>query len=146
MSSQLQTKIKNFIDSHKTNVAAFERQAGLKTNVARNILRGQSKQPTGETLNAIAKAMGCTMDDLLNNTDTQILARASTASPIIEYPEILVDSLQCILDISKENKLSLTVQQILLMLGEVYTYSIKKSPPQVDADFVKWFLNYRRNG
>ena len=64
----LQQKIQNYITTHKLSVAGFERDAGLKTNVVRNILRGQSKRPTGETLQAIARMMECTVQDLLNKT------------------------------------------------------------------------------
>ena len=32
------------------------------------------------------------------------------------------------------------MKQILLLLEEIYDFSIQKNPPQVDSDFVEWFV------
>ncbi len=143
MESFLQKRIKNYLDATGLSIAALERKAGLKINVARNILQGQSKRPTAETLQAIANVMECTVQDLLG-----VKKERFTSDPLktiddsipVENPDLLGSSLQCILKITKNNEYTLTLQQMLLILGEVYTYSVKKESPKIDMDFVEWFI------
>ena len=148
MQTVLQKRLRNYLDSTGLSVAALERQAGLRINVARNILRGQSKKPTAETLQAISSVMGCTVADLLGvKRDVFPLENSlrheqtrTEPSPMVENPEIFKDALATILSVSQEEECPLTVDQALLILGEVYTYSVKKPLPQIDRDFIKWFM------
>ena len=143
MESFLQKRIKNYLDATGLSISALERKAGLKINVARNILRGQSKRPTAGTLQAIASAMECTVQDLLGvkkETFGSETRRPVDSSFVVENSEMLVESLQCILKIAKNNDCKFTLQEVLLILGEVYTYSMKKNSPQIDKDFAEWFI------
>jgi transcriptional regulator with XRE-family HTH domain len=65
MASTLQMKIQDYLDRNYLSMKAMERKAGVKVNTVRNILRGQSKRPSGETLHALAKILECTVYDLL---------------------------------------------------------------------------------
>lgn len=143
MESFLQRRIKNYLDATGLSVSALERQAGLKINVARNILRGQSKKPSAETLQAIANVMECSVQDLLGikkESFTSSMRPPDDGSPLVESPEILNEALQCTLKIIKENGYNITVKQTLAIVEEVYAYSMKKSPPHVEVDFVEWFI------
>lgn len=143
MESFLQRRIKNYLDATGLSVSALERQAGLKINVARNILRGQSKRPTAETLQAIANVMECTVQDLLGvkkESFASSMRPPDDGSPLVEYPEILIESLQCTLKIIRENDYKITVKQSLAIVEEVYAYSMKKSPPHLEVDFAEWFI------
>ena len=133
----LQQKIQNHITTHKFSVAGFERNAGLKTNVVRNILRGQSKRPTGETLQAIARMMRCTVQDLLNGKFDSF---ADLSSSILEHPELLVKALQATLKTAETHKHTLKIKQALLIAEQVYGFSLKKNPPMVDESFVEWLF------
>ena len=143
MASFLQNRIQNYLDATGLSVSALERKAGLKINVARNILRGQSKKPTAETLQAIANAMECTIQDLLGVQkevfSSQVKHPVET-SLLLEHPEILNEALQCISQVLQEGHYKLTVKQTLLLLEEVYAYTIKKQPLKVDPDFIEWFV------
>lgn len=142
MESFLQRRIKNYLDATGLSVSALERKAGLKINVARNILSGQSKKPNAETLQAIANVMECTVQDLLGVKKESFASNMrplDDGSPLLEYPQILNESLQCTLQIIRENDYKLTVKQTLTIVEEVYAYSMKKSPPHIEKDFVEWF-------
>ena len=143
MESFLQQRIRNYLDATGLSISALERKAGLRINVARNILRGQSKRPTAETLHAIANAMECTVQDLLGvqkEVFPSQVKRPAESGLFLESPEALNESLQCILKVIQENNYKLTVKQTLLLLEEVYAYTLKKTPPKVDPDFVEWFV------
>ncbi len=143
MENALQKKIKTYLEINHVSIASLERQAGLKANVVRNILRGLSKRPTGETLRAIGSVMGCTVEDLMGSK-MEIPKREGTsfseAGILLEKPELLEKSLHSVLKIMKEQQYSLTLQQTLFVLGEVYTYTLKKEPPKIDEDFIEWFI------
>ncbi len=143
MTSIVQKRLRDYLDNSAISVAELERKAGLKINVARNVLKGQSKKPTVETLQALANVLGCTVHDLLEGrTDSAPSESRSLQAnlPELDHPEILRQSLQCILKIVTGSKEALTVKQTLLILEEVYAYSIKKDPANVDPAFVKWFI------
>jgi transcriptional regulator with XRE-family HTH domain len=143
MESGLQKRIKNYLETMNLTVTAFERKSGLKTNVVRNILRGQSKKPTGETLQAIANVMECTIQDLLEGKSAlhrEEMGVSPHESPAVQFPEILNEILGCVQIMSKKNKYKLSVHQTLRLVEEIYSYTIKKNPPKVDTDFVEWFV------
>lgn len=143
MQSVLQKRIKNYLDITGLSVSALERKAGLKINVARNILRGQSKKPTAETLQAIANVMECSVSDLLGVKKESFksdMRPPFDGTPLLEYPQLLKESLHAILKMTEDNNYKLTLRQTLLILEEVYTYTIKKEPPKIDLDFIEWFI------
>jgi transcriptional regulator with XRE-family HTH domain len=143
MESFLQRRIKNYLDATGLSVSALERQAGLKINVARNILRGQSKKPSAETLQAIAGVMECSVQDLLGvkkESFASDIRPPDDGSPLLDHPELLNEALQCTLRILQEKGHNVTVKQALSIAEEVYGYAMKKSPPHVEVDFVEWFI------
>ena len=60
-------KIKSHIDENSMTVRDLERKAGLKPSAVKNIINGSSKNPTIQIVHSIAKALGCTIDDLVEN-------------------------------------------------------------------------------
>lgn len=139
MDSALQKNLKHYLDTTGLSVAALERKAGLKLNVARNILRGQSKKPSADNLQAISSVMGCTVQDLLGVKGEPLKAEPKD-SPIVERPDLLNEALAAVLQAAQDKGYELTVQQTLLILEEVYSYAVKKDTPGVDKDFVEWFM------
>lgn len=141
MTTTLQETLQAYINKKGLSVAALERKAGLKLNVLRNILKGQSKKPTAETLQGIAGAIGCSVEDLLaGRTETTSEFNKLIHSPTVEHPLLLQDTLKAILDYAASNKLTFTVQQTLYILEETYAYFVQKTPPQIDKDFIEWFI------
>lgn len=142
MSTKIQEKINTYLEETGLSVAAFERQAGLKMNVIRNIIKGQSRRPTAETLQAVATAMGCTVADLLGVKASQEFHRKipSDNSPAIQSKEMLATAFQTVMNSIEEVENQPTLRQTLTLVEEVYLYSLKKEPPSVDKDFVKWLI------
>jgi transcriptional regulator with XRE-family HTH domain len=144
MASVLQKKILDYLDKSGLSVAALERKAGLKTNVARNILRGQSKRPTAVTLQALAEILGCQVKDLLEGRSESTTIEGSSDEQralIVDYPEVLKDCLDSIIKISIEHTYRLSVKQTLFIMEEAYLYGIKKDPPSADTAFIKWIID-----
>ena len=138
MSTLLQQKIQSYLDQEKLSLAAFERQAGLKINVARNIMRGQSKRPTGHTLNAIAKILNCAIGDLMEEKSPE--KKRSPDSKLVELPKLLEDVLR---QIHLHAQRPLTLNETFYLIEEIYRYTARKNPPQIDPDFVSWIIEGR---
>ena len=139
MDSALQKNLKHYLETTGLSVAALERKAGLKLNVARNILRGQSKKPSADNLQAISSVMGCTVQDLLG-VKGEPLKDDPKDSPIVERPDLLNEALAAVLQAAQDGGYALTLRQTFLILEEVYSYAVKKDAPGVDKDFVQWFV------
>lgn len=140
MSSNIQRKIDTYLKETGLSVAALEKKAGLKINVLRNIVKGQSKRPTAETLHKIANAMGCTVPDLLGvKVSGEFGSNTVTDStPNLESLDLFQEAIQAVLESIEETHGKITVRQALNLVEEVYLYSLKKEPPVIDKDFVKW--------
>ena len=141
MSSLLQKKIQDFLESNDLPVARFEREAGLKTNVLRNILRGTSKKPKTETLQAIETYMGCTRSDLLGDAVRSHRTSPQDTSPLVEHPSLLLDALDAVLKIALDKEQSLTFKQAFALAEDAYAYALQKKVTHVDEDFVVWRLS-----
>lgn len=143
--THLQQKIRHYLDEQGLSVMALEREAGLKGNVVRNILRGQSKSPTSITLSSLAKRMGCTISDLLGEEAPFSLSglknkEASTPSPLFENVNLLATLLQHIEQANKKSSYRLTMKEAFRILEDLYTYTRKKPPESVDVSLVEWFI------
>lgn len=139
MSTALQKNIRDYIEEHRLPIAAFEREAGLKTNVLRNVLRGDTKRPTSDTLQTIAAYMKCTVSELLGE-ENRVKSFQEDLSPVLEDPQTLICSLEVTTQKAHERGPPLTVKQALSLAETVYKYALKKDPPHVDPDFVSWLL------
>ncbi len=131
--SHLQKIILDYLEETGHTVASLERVAGLRMNVARNILRGVSKRPTTQTLQALADVMNCSVNHLMGKQAPQ----KAKETPL-SHPDLLLAALNALLEQTQGNTLSL--QETLERVAEIYSYSVKKNPPQIDHDFVRWTL------
>ena len=78
------------------------RLSGVPLGTLNKILNGQTKNPSLETVFALAHALGCSVDDF-DDTDT-----AKNDSPIAGLPEEIQDLISKWDKLSNENKLKIT--------------------------------------
>ncbi|MCA9749951.1 MAG: helix-turn-helix transcriptional regulator, partial [Romboutsia sp.] len=62
----LQRNIKYYLKQQGLTVAELERRAGTKHAVV-NIVHGRTINPSAQVTQAIAKQLGCSMEDLLSD-------------------------------------------------------------------------------
>jgi len=145
MSTPLAKQIEARLKAKNLSVQTLEREAGLKAHAVQNILRGKSKKPSAELLQSIAEVLGCTIKELLGSPDIfQEEGQARTKKEVLEasyaHPELLEKMIKMVNKKAQERKSSLTNQQILTCIQEVYLHSLQKEPPQIDQEFVDWFI------
>ena len=65
--SPLQTNLQNFMEQHGFNMKSLSITAGLNETAVRDILRGKVNSPTYKTLNKLAIALNCNVDNLISD-------------------------------------------------------------------------------
>lgn len=124
------------------NVRLFERKNGLTPGTINNIINGTSSNPTAETLNTLANAFECAVDDLLN--------RATKTSSINANSAILKSSpwrdelyIKVIKELSRQvekGQIQINSDKALYIAQEVYSYLLKKNKDAVDESLIGWVL------
>lgn len=144
MSTALARQISTRMKAKNISILTLEREAGLKTHAVRNILRGHSKRPSAETLQAIADMLGCTVKGLLEKqglfaNDENEGSKNELLSSVYKHPNLLLDVAKLVN--TKASQKSLTVQQVFTSIEEIYLHSLHKDPRQADENFAEWFID-----
>ena len=130
------------------SIAALEREAGLKTNVARNILVNLSKKPSGETLHAIAKVLNCSIDDLLNDralrnpiNHTSLINCDLSVDLAINSNELLQNTFNKVMELQNLYQTNYSFMKINNIVREIYLFSLQFNMRDPDERFTKWIFS-----
>jgi transcriptional regulator with XRE-family HTH domain len=69
--SVIRDELRRRMEANEFNQKSLARAAQLNETAVRDILKGRSKNPRVDTLQAIAKVLGCTVNDLIGETGLQ---------------------------------------------------------------------------
>lgn len=146
MKSALQNQIKTRMHAKALSIAALEREAGLKVNAVRNILSGQSKKPSAETLQAVANVLECSVRDLLEKDISNISltphVTKNSEEALHEWiPKLFDDCVQVVQGVIDSKKYIPSAEEMFFLVKEVYFYSLDKNAMQVDQKFAEWFID-----
>ena len=140
ISQQIATRMK----AKNLSIATLEREAGLKTHAVRNILRGKSKRPSAELLQAVADVLGCSVRDILT-TQENFLQGENEEAHVLNAPythrEIFYETVQVLNQKIEEKNLILSVKQFLTCVEAVYLHALQREAPSVDSAFANWFVD-----
>jgi lambda repressor-like predicted transcriptional regulator len=122
------------IKDKNISIASLERQAGLKVNVARNIIVGYSKKPSAETILAISKALGCSVDHLMNNkiNDKSYLQ--------INDLKLFKAILDLVIDELEKRCSNFVLDTFYSAVVEIYQYCIEFQLATPDYNFCVWII------
>lgn len=128
----LQKRLKELMQTHKLTTASLEKKTGLSRNAINNILTGSSANPSVHTLRQIAKALNVSIESMIadNISDIGYLKK--------EQHLALADVSKAVLTQIIAKELHLSLDNTLAIIKEVFTYTIKSSPPSVDTRFIDW--------
>lgn len=146
----LAVNLKAYMKEQNLSVGELEHRAGLKMSAVKNIISGQSKKPSAETLLSISRVLGCSIQDLLGEPNDNIAHRSpikagDTQSQSVENIAFFVKTTECVAEFLSRNheERSFTFGELSDIVREVYTYSLKNSYPEVDLKFAEWFIERR---
>ena len=134
MINTLQQNIKRQLQAKNMTAAGLERRTGIPHAVI-NILHGRSKNPSIKTAQAIAKELGCTVEEL-------IAEEGAAQTPITTWrPEIYTAALVALNAGIAQMNLQPKPEMVGKWLTEIYNYTIGSPRTEVDQRFVLWLLS-----
>lgn len=133
MTHAIQQNIKRALQAKNMTAAELERRTGIPHAVV-NILHGRSKNPSLRTAQAIAKELGCSVEELMaepkqpnpDNVDWNMDLYKQVFKVLCEQVQIL-------------NKQP-TPEKMSQWLTDIYNYTLGHETLVVDARFVRWLL------
>ncbi len=132
-------KILEKIEEQNLSVQGLEKKAGLKINVVRNILSGHSLKPNIDILIAVAKALGCTVNDLVSESEDQ-LSNQKDKIVMFTNMELLQSTMSYLGDQIKAGK-EINSLALFDAIQEIYTFSENNNKITCDEGFAKWYLD-----
>ncbi|WP_010303940.1 helix-turn-helix domain-containing protein [Candidatus Odyssella thessalonicensis] len=135
-------KLANLIESAHMTPADLERRAGLSVSAVRNILIGRSKNPTMETLLAIANTLGCTVDELVRDQPPSI-PEPQSLQMNEQHPwvkRLAIDTIEFVDHYLNSKGYTPSFEEILFFIREIYTFSLGTEEKLVDKRFGEWFI------
>ena len=149
----LKEKIIDYMKEKKLSIAALERQAGLSIHSIRNILKDRIKKPSAQSLQIIAETVECSLADLIQKSPYRNRKIKKIIRPLIKKEncmilddiELMRECSQTIITLVKDEGKSLSINDYLNILKNVYSYSASEKIRKVDHKFSKWFIDYTRN-
>jgi transcriptional regulator with XRE-family HTH domain len=116
-------------------ISDIEKLTGLNKNTINSILTGASKNPTANTLRAIAKALDVSLEFILSDNEINIDALDKNQMKI--FSEVTSTTIDIIIN----KNLSFTIDKLNSLIKEIYQYSIKVDPPYIDERFIHWIID-----
>jgi hypothetical protein len=111
---------------------------GLKTQ--RSLLLRRVKSPTIDTVHSIAKALECTVSDLIGERDIDGLFIEDKTGHILDW-RLYVDTLVKVGLLLGKNNVETDKNKIYELIEEVYQYSLRTSKQSMDKAFAEWALD-----
>lgn len=146
MSTSLAKQISVRMKAKNLTILTLEREAGLKTHAVRNILRGKSKRPSADILQAVSDVLGCTVKDLLQNKELfQEEDVLETKNDLLNepyaYPHLYAETVRFVNEKLKGRDEVVTSKQAFTCFEEIYFHSAQKNPSKVDEEFGEWWID-----
>ena len=134
--TKLRNKIRELMAQKDISAAKIEKTTGLNRNTVYSILAGNSKTPSAQNLQLLAKALGVSLESLLLNEEELMTDTLTT-----EQIKIFCDATNSITASIVEKKINISVEKLVTLIKEVYQYSIESEPPHIDDKFLRWTID-----
>jgi len=142
-------KIKKKISEHDSSVHALEKRAGLKPSAIQNIIYGRSKNPSITLIKAIAQALECNIEDLVDtetlnhrrpedNSQKQI--NINLPKTKIWNQDLYLKCFNTVHSILKDHRIIAEKNKILDIVDEIYSYSLHSDKGEPDIYFANWLI------
>ena len=143
MNNFLQTQIRQRMENKNLTVRGLEKKAGLGQNSVRSILEGISKNPRTKVLLAIADVLECSLTDLLEKENKNSSLSNPSPSSLSSYKwdlDLYIQSCQTVNEYIDQHNMTLSTEKVIKAILDVYEFSFKSDPPEVDPKFCSWLL------
>ncbi len=146
MNTAIQDNIKKHLHAKNMTAAELERRTGIPHAVV-NILHGRSKNPSLRTAQAIAKELGCSVDDLFTVNPPRTQAAPPTANPNTKQdygnswdPKLYAAVVTAVLNTIATINITPDAAKVAHWITEVYQYTLGSPESAIDQRFVRWLV------
>ena len=144
MGDLIKQRLKLRLDQMDMSASSLEQKAKLSSGAVRNILLGRSKNPTINTLMAIARVLGCTVNDLAEEISPSIPA-FDKIKPDKEafpwQPDLFVKVLHTVDAHLKKRNYRANLDEFLFFAKEIYVYCMQDKNGTLDEKFTHWLID-----
>ena len=138
----LQERIQTKMEDQKLSVRELERKSGLSVGAVQNIINGRSSNPGIEFVASVAKALNCSVDELLNDSSTSRPKAENSQSKTVTWnAELYKDCTNKVEDYLKSKNIKPDSDKILELIKDVYLYALECHANQSDSRFIKWLID-----
>lgn len=136
--SVVSTKIKQKMEEQGLTAYSLNKKANLNSSGVQNILYGRSKNPTVEVLSSIAKALKCSISELVDET---------IKAPVIlkKYnnwnKNLYLECLNYVSSILLKEGYPTELDDIFILVDEIYEYSLKNHESKLSKKFSEWVIS-----
>ena len=136
--TNIQNRIRELMAQKDINAVKIAKTTGLNRNTVYSILAGNSKTPSAQNLQLIAKALGVSLEFLLLDVE-KIMIENLTAEQI----KIFCDATNSVTTSIIEKKINISLEKLVALIKEVYQYSIEAEAesPHIDDKFLRWTID-----
>jgi transcriptional regulator with XRE-family HTH domain len=133
--ANLQLKLSEIMTQKKMTLLDIEKTTGLNKNTINSILTGTSKNPSANTLRSIAKALDVSLESILS--DDEMNVDSLTEAQMRVFSKVTDATINVVI----EKNLNFTIDKLNMLIKEIYYYSTKSSPPNIDDKFIHWIVD-----
>lgn len=138
---EIKKQILTRLQEKNLNISSLERKAGLPRSSIRNFFHGASNNPGIASLEAIAKVLECSVDELIGKvykTESKAKPKQDVNREWIE--ELFYNILNYIAAYTKKMGYKVTLEKMFFYLKESYIYSLEKNNNKMDKKFIEWII------
>ncbi len=142
MKSVLQQRLLSYLEDLNISIDDLEKKAGLKKSSVKNIIYGYSKKPSAENIQAIARALSCTMEDLMDPISLKNATSYDSKNKIHRLDiELYSKVSQAVINIIIKNNHIISLHRISYLIKESYTYIHNNNMNALDEHFINYLIN-----
>jgi transcriptional regulator with XRE-family HTH domain len=138
---EIRRQITTRLQEKELTVGLLEKKTGLPKNVIRNIMSGGSNNPGIASLEAIARVLNCSIDELVGRRySNQFQSNTKLTKEYKWVEELFLSTSNHAMKYIKKHGYSITLEKMLFFLKGAYTYSLEKGSHEVDKKFLEWLI------
>lgn len=144
METALQKNLKQKLEEQGLSAIELERRTGLKHSAIQNIIYGRSKRPGIDIVSAIAKELGCAIEDLLSENAKNPITTEQAPQKDRNLPwnaALFIEATQAVHKLMDQNQTSHNTDEVLFCIKEIYNYAIFSGKNKIDAKFTEWIID-----
>ncbi len=140
MKHSVADKIREKLKEQNLSVMGLERKAGLNLHAVQNILSGQTKKPNINTLVAVAGALSCSLNELVDEAGPTESASQAKLTEFTNF-RLLGEANAYLISKMEASLKTISTKAFIEIIQEVYIYCEKSKSGTFDKDFANWMLD-----